>query len=113
MTFIVQDLLDYAQIKAGKFRKNISTFDIRESIEKVMCIQREKAHEKGIEFSTQFINFPSDLDEAFTLKTDEHRVMQVLLGLQSNALKFTNSGSVTIIVEIVRKEEKIFLKISV
>lgn len=33
MQFIVQDLLDYAQIKAGKFRKNISTFNIKESIE--------------------------------------------------------------------------------
>ena len=43
MTFIVQDLLDYAQIKAGKFRKNFNTFNIRESVEKVMCIQRKNA----------------------------------------------------------------------
>lgn len=57
MTFIVQDLLDYAQIKAGKFRKNISTFDIRESVEKVMCIQRTKAEEKGLEFYAQYENF--------------------------------------------------------
>ena len=57
MTFIVQDLLDYAQIKAGKFRKNISTFDIRESVEKVMCIQRKKADEKGLEFYVQYENF--------------------------------------------------------
>ena len=100
MTFIVQDLLDYAQIKAGKFRKNISTFDIRESIEKVMCIQREKANEKGIQFEAKFLNFQRESDDAYVVKTDEHRVMQVLLGLQSNALKFTNSGSVTVIVEI-------------
>lgn len=38
MTFMVQDLLDYAQIKAGKFRKNICVFNIKESIEKVMNI---------------------------------------------------------------------------
>ena len=38
MTFIVQDLLDYAQIKAGKFRKNIEQFDIHDAIEQVMCI---------------------------------------------------------------------------
>jgi len=38
MGFLIQDLLDYAQIKAGKFRKNISRFDIRKSIETVMCI---------------------------------------------------------------------------
>ena len=40
MSFIVQDLLDFAQIKAGKFRKNIDSFNIIDSVEKVMCIQR-------------------------------------------------------------------------
>ena len=38
MKHLTQDLLDYAQIKAGKFRKNIAEFNIREAIEKVMCI---------------------------------------------------------------------------
>ena len=38
MKFLVQDLLDYAQIKAGKFRKNIVMFNIREAVEKVMSI---------------------------------------------------------------------------
>ena len=39
--------------------------------------------------------------------------MQVLLGLQSNALKFTNSGSVTIIVEIEQQNDERHLKVSV
>lgn len=47
---MVQDLLDYAQIKAGKFRKNISEFNIRKSVEKVMSIQRLNAQKKGIDF---------------------------------------------------------------
>jgi len=38
MTFLIQDLLDYAQIKAGKFRKNIKEFNVREAIEEVMSI---------------------------------------------------------------------------
>ena len=33
MNYMVLDLLDYAQIKAGKFRKNIKVFDIREAVE--------------------------------------------------------------------------------
>lgn len=41
--------------------------------------------------------------------SDENRVMQVILGLQSNALKFTEKGSVQIKVEIVGE----YLKISV
>jgi hypothetical protein len=43
MGFIVQDLLDYAQIKNGKFRKNINTFNIKEAVEDIMCIQRKTA----------------------------------------------------------------------
>ena len=38
MKFLIQDLLDYAQIKSGKFRQNIEEFNIREAVEKVMCI---------------------------------------------------------------------------
>mmetsp|Transcript_5517 Transcript_5517/g.8657 ORF Transcript_5517/g.8657 Transcript_5517/m.8657 type:complete len:121 (-) Transcript_5517:1112-1474(-) len=38
MAFLVQDLLDYAQIKAGKFRKRVCRFNIREAIESVICI---------------------------------------------------------------------------
>lgn len=44
---------------------------------------------------------------------DEHRIMQVLLGIQANALKFTQKGRVKTIIEIVKGEDKRFLKISV
>ena len=40
MNFIIQDLLDFAQIKGDKFRKNYQVFNIKEAVEKVMCIQR-------------------------------------------------------------------------
>ena len=39
------------------------------------------------------------------IKTDESRIMQVLLGLQSNALKFTVKGQVKIIVKIIDGED--------
>jgi hypothetical protein len=38
LTFIVQDLLDYAQIKSGKFRKNIMEFNVISAVEEVMLI---------------------------------------------------------------------------
>ena len=56
MEFLVQDLLDYAQLKAGKFRKNINTFNIEEAVEQVCCIQRHKAQKQGIELITEFAN---------------------------------------------------------
>lgn len=54
MSFLVQDLLDHAQIRAGKFRKNIKSFDIRETVEKVMCIQRKLANQLKIKFYAKF-----------------------------------------------------------
>ena len=62
MIFLVQDILDFAQIKSGKFRKNLKTFDIRESVKKIMSIQEKKAKDKGIILISEFVNFTNDQD---------------------------------------------------
>jgi signal transduction histidine kinase len=101
LTFIVQDLLDYAQIKSGKFRKNIMEFNVINAVEEIMIIQQRKAVDNNIRLHATFENIRSDgqdheidhqfIEETFSymVNTDQQRVMQVLLGLQSNALKFT------------------------
>lgn len=117
MSFMVQDLLDYSQIKADKFRKVLKTFNIRQSIEKVMCIQRQKAIDLKLDFYAEFVNIKMDEQEQDeevngiqkycpVIHCDEQRIMQVLLGLQSNALKFTQNGKVMIRVEIILKDSK-------
>ena len=63
MGFIVQDLLDYAKIKADKFRKNTSTFNIIESVEKVMCVQRQKAEDQNIQFYATYNNIRTHEEE--------------------------------------------------
>ena len=112
MSSMIQDFLDYSQIKAGKFRKNITRFNIRKSIEKVVSIQKLKADSKGLSMPIVFENI-AESQEAYhrnflvdgkyspIISSDESRIMQVLLGLQSNALKFTAKGHVKIIVRIV------------
>ena len=48
------------------------------------------------------------------INCDEHRIMQVLLGLQSNALKFTDKGKVETIIKKVKNEnDEEFLRVSV
>ena len=56
MNFLIQDLLDYAQIKSGKFRKNIELFNIHEAVEHIMSIQRQNAIESDLEFVVVFEN---------------------------------------------------------
>ena len=70
-------MLDFAQIKGDKFRKNIEKFDIKETIEKVMCIQRQKANDKGLDFGVEFINVGDQNGEKESpiIYCDEHRIM--------------------------------------
>ena len=62
MTFLIQDLLDFAQMKAGKFRKNIQEFNIQEAIEEVMSIQKDQAARKGVELSLNLINISTEIN---------------------------------------------------
>ena len=48
------------------------------------------------------------------INCDEHRIMQVLLGLQSNALKFTDDGQIETVIKTIRnKDNEEYLSISV
>mmetsp|Transcript_3750 Transcript_3750/g.5673 ORF Transcript_3750/g.5673 Transcript_3750/m.5673 type:complete len:84 (-) Transcript_3750:1035-1286(-) len=57
MTFLVQDFLDYAQIKSCKFRTEAKPFDIREAVESVICIQKQKVSEIGIDLRAEYPGF--------------------------------------------------------
>jgi signal transduction histidine kinase len=54
MAFLVDDLLDFAQLNAGKFRKVIKLFDLREAIEEVVQIQIDKAKMGKIKLESAF-----------------------------------------------------------
>ena len=43
MKYLIQDLLDYAQIKAGKFNQKVKQFDVKQAIYDVVEIQKHKA----------------------------------------------------------------------
>ena len=71
-----------------------------------MSIQRLNAENKGLNLEVEYENIAED--ESLVgegklspmIKCDEQRIMQVLIGLQSNALKFTRDGRVKIYVRI-------------
>lgn len=94
LQFMVQDMLDFAQIKQGKFRINIEYFDIIQAIKDVMLIQQRKAEDNKTKLFATFVNIKDSVTDSNNfyssqIETDKQRVMQVLLCLQSNALKFT------------------------
>ena len=67
MSFLVNDLLDFAQINAGKFRKVIKQFDLREAIEEVVRIQADKAKLGKIKLNSVFKLQPDDPNEIVSL----------------------------------------------
>jgi signal transduction histidine kinase len=61
MKSLVNDLLDFAQLSNGKFRKVEENFNIRKTINEVIRIQEYKAMKKGVKIKTVFSNFGDGL----------------------------------------------------
>lgn len=54
MHYTIQDLLDYAQIKADKFRKTITKFNIIDTVKKVIQMQQKQADAKNVKLALEF-----------------------------------------------------------
>ena len=67
MSFLVDDLLDFAQLNAGKFRVEDKEFDLKEAIEEVISIQKDKANMMGIKLESIYKNQLSIKDNITTL----------------------------------------------
>ena len=88
---LVEDLLDFSVIEAGRFRLNPRSESLRTLIESVVEMLSHRAHEKGIEIgSTVAFDVPPTLD------FDPARLRQVLFNVIGNAVKFTEKGGVLI-----------------
>ncbi|MBU0992904.1 MAG: response regulator [Proteobacteria bacterium] len=88
---IINEILDYAKIEAGKLDVEIIEFDLRNTVESVLDILAIKAFEKGVEFVCLIDhNIPS------MVLGDPGRLRQILINLAGNAIKFTHQGNVFI-----------------
>ena len=97
LNFCVNDMISLAQLNSDKFRKEMCNFDIREAVNEVMSIQKEKVSYLGIQLKASFVGFC----ENFIVCTDQYRLQQVLLNFQSNAVKFTpRNGKISIKCEL-------------
>jgi PAS domain S-box-containing protein len=88
---LVNNLLERAKIEAGKVDLNIRSFNVGNMIETVCHTMSVVAREKELELFCRI-----DEDMPRMLQGDEQRLYQVLVNLISNAIKFTESGSVTV-----------------
>jgi signal transduction histidine kinase/CheY-like chemotaxis protein/HPt (histidine-containing phosphotransfer) domain-containing protein len=88
---VINDILDFSKIESGKLELENAPLDVRAVVRDIYDVQLAKAKEKKLKFEVSMhSNVPP------FIIGDVTRIRQILLNLVSNALKFTDTGSVRI-----------------
>lgn len=93
---LINDVLDIAKIEAGKMQIDMVPVNLRELLAGVENFARPLAEQKGLSFQ---MLLPATRDE-ITINGNYQRLLQVLLNLVGNAVKFTHEGGITIQAEV-------------
>ena len=97
---IINDVLDFSKVEAGQLELESVDFDLRETLHNLGCLMHVKAEEKNIRFMCSV-----DPSLPALVIGDPGRLHQVLLNLTGNAIKFTEEGSVEVIVTVNNRSE--------
>lgn len=92
---LLNDILDYSKIEAGKLDIEDIPFYLRDSLGDIMSTMALRAHTKGLELACRVL---SDVPDA--LIGDPMRLRQIIVNLVGNAIKFTEQGEVVVEVRI-------------
>jgi PAS domain S-box-containing protein len=103
---LIAEILDFSKIEAGKLALEARPFSLITLIEEVVELLGPRAQAKGLEIA-------SDVDERLPTRVigDDARLRQVLLNLASNAVKFTEIGGVSVIVERGKQPDEVIFRV--
>ena len=93
LLIIINDILDFSKIEAGKLNIEKIDFNLEDLINNIKNMMILKAKEKSLSFDIIY-----DENTKFYLYGDNLRIGQVLINLINNAIKFTDKGSVKVII---------------
>ena len=88
---LINDILDYSKIDAGRLELESSPMDLAAAVDTVRTLTEHSAQEKGLALHWQI-----DANVPLSVIGDELRWRQILINLVSNAIKFTARGSVRV-----------------
>jgi signal transduction histidine kinase/CheY-like chemotaxis protein len=91
---LINNILDLSKIEAGKMELNVTEINMTDIVNSVMSTAIGLVKDKTIKL---FQDVPSDLP---LIKADPTRIRQILLNLVSNASKFTDEGSISVVVRM-------------
>jgi two-component system sensor histidine kinase RpfC len=95
LLMLVEDVLDISAIEAGKLRRQDSDFNLRELVRRLRVMLQPQANAKGLQFT---IEVDDRLPQRVT--TDAAHLLQIMLNLVQNAVKFTDQGSVQVALRV-------------
>ncbi len=99
---VINDVLDIAKIEAGKMQLDLAPVKLGELFQQVEDFTRAQVQQKGLQFQIQK---PATEDEII-LYGNYQRLLQVMLNLTGNAIKFTSEGGIRISAEAIEKKFK-------
>lgn len=91
---VVNDILDFSQLQAGRLTLHEIEFSLRDTLSSVISRFEEKAEAKGIQLTLEM-----GTTQNMWVKADRQRLVQILNNLLDNALKFTAKGAIQIRVQ--------------
>ncbi|MGS6322747.1 histidine kinase dimerization/phospho-acceptor domain-containing protein, partial [Enterobacter hormaechei] len=91
---IINDVLDFSKLEAGKLILESIPFPLRSTLDDVVTLLAHSSHDKGLELT---LNIKNDVPD--NVIGDPLRLQQVITNLVGNAIKFTESGNIDILVE--------------
>ncbi|MCU0422227.1 MAG: response regulator [Bacteroidia bacterium] len=98
LLFLINDILDYNKIEAGKIELESITFSLQNLLHDILKTFRYKSEEKGL---TLLLQINHDVPDYII--GDPYRLNQILFNLIGNAIKFTKEGNVQVKVEVKRQ----------
>lgn len=91
---IINDVLDFSKLEAGKLILESIPFLLRTSLDEVVTLLAHSAHDKGLELTLNIKNNVPD-----NVIGDPLRLQQIVTNLVGNAIKFTEHGNIDVLVE--------------
>ena len=95
LLYIVNDILDYSKIEAGKMTLEQVPFDLRALVQETGALFALRSKDVSVQFHVELAD-----DVPCNLRGDPTRLRQILFNLLGNAFKFTHSGSVRLAVRL-------------
>ena len=91
---VINDVLDFSQMQLGQLKIHPEPFDLRTTVHSAFKLFEQRVESMDIDYQLQLAE-----DLPITIHSDRHRLMQILVNLLGNAIKFTHQGAVSLTVK--------------